>query len=184
MLKYQGTRIVGQIVIYIYQNQINAWKKCSHVEHVCSNLIKIYNVFCLIELIVWGAIIWKVIVRGYFSGEQLSRRQLSGWQFCRRQLSEEQYSWGQFSWGAIFRGVIVLEPYKIHKSEIWLDNNQNKRGFPVVPMILTGIRWMLQTVTDLHFWINIYFHKGSTSFWTYVKFWPFFMKCMYLRNHN
>ena len=63
----KGLEIVGQIVIYDYQNEINAWKKCSYVEHnVCSNFLKMYKVFCLKELS--GAIKW----------EQLSGRQVFG----------------------------------------------------------------------------------------------------------
>ena len=61
----KGLEIVGQIANnrINYQNQINAWKKCSHVEHdVSSHLLKMYKVFCLKELS--GAIIRGVMVRG------------------------------------------------------------------------------------------------------------------------
>ena len=61
----KGLEIVGQIVIYNYQNQINAWKKSSDVEHdVCSNLLKMYEVFCLKELS--GAITWNLLSGGNF----------------------------------------------------------------------------------------------------------------------
>ena len=64
----KGLEIVGQIVIYNYQNEINAWNKCSLVEHnVSSNLLKMYKVFCMKELS--GAINWKQLFGG-----QLFRR--------------------------------------------------------------------------------------------------------------
>ena len=30
---FKGLEIVGIIVIYNYQNQINTWKNCFHLEH-------------------------------------------------------------------------------------------------------------------------------------------------------
>ena len=63
----KGLEIVGQIVIYNYQNEINAWNKCSQVEHnVSSNLLKMYKVFCMKELS--GAFNWKQLFGGQLFG--------------------------------------------------------------------------------------------------------------------
>ena len=65
----KGLEIVGQIVIYNDQSQINAWKKCFHVEreNIWSNLLKMYKVFCLKELS--GAINWKQLSGGQLFGD-------------------------------------------------------------------------------------------------------------------
>ena len=102
--KIKVLEIFGQIVTYNQQNQINVSKKCFHVENgVCSNLLKMYKVFCLKELsgaiiqastvrvavlleaIVWvGAIIWVAIILGEIflggncSGSKFLGRQFSG----------------------------------------------------------------------------------------------------------
>ena len=103
---------------YTIINQINAWKKCSYVEHICWNYSKWRNTFLWKTFFAWKnylgqpteAIVWG---RGnYLEGNYL-------WVIIRGTIIQapivrEQLFWGPLS-GGIYPGAIALEHSMVYR---------------------------------------------------------------------
>ena len=114
----KGVKIVGQMVklSYTINNQINAWKKYSHMEHNFAQIRWIWrNIFCekLIKYFLFkelsGAInmgqlsrrwgnFWRVIIRGTIILAPSVRRAIIWGKLSWGIFLGGQLSWGQFSW--------------------------------------------------------------------------------------
>ena len=115
-MNIKGLEIVGQIVIYNYQNQINAWKKCSHVEHdVC---IKDFAWKNYLGQLTGSNRLGGNYLEGNYPGVIIQGTTIQA-PIVRVAILMEAIAWGpvirgQLSSGAIIQGAIDLEPSMIH----------------------------------------------------------------------